>query len=344
MIPKLRFKDDNGNDFPAWNTTVRLEEISAFITKGATPTTYGFEWQIKGIYFFRNDCIKNNIFVYGDYSYISEEANEFLKRSEIRGDDIVIAITGDIGKVGLVPRKIKKANINQHLARIRIVKDAIPYFVYSYLGSNEMQRNYRKIKTGLSMAQLSLSQIRETRIPVVSIMEQQKIAEFLMEMDRIIETKKETVVAWQERKKGVMQKIFSQEVRFKDEDGENFPDWKEKKISDIFFKIKDKNKDGKNQNVITNSAEYGLINQREFFEKDIAVDGKMENYTVIKTGDFVYNPRKSKQAPYGPFNCYQLEEEGIVSPLYTCLRPKGNADEKYLLWYFKSGSWYRFIY
>ena len=74
------------------------------------------------------------------------------------------------------------------------------------------------------MAQLSLSQIRETRIPVVSIMEQQKIAEFLMEMDRIIETKKETVVAWQERKKGVMQKIFSQEVRFKDEDGENFPD------------------------------------------------------------------------------------------------------------------------
>lgn len=236
MIPKLRFKDDNGNDFPAWNTTVRLEEISAFITKGATPTTYGFEWQIKGIYFFRNDCIKNNIFVYGDYSYISEEANEFLKRSEIRGDDIVIAITGDIGKVGLVPRKIKKANINQHLARIRIVKDAIPYFVYSYLGSNEMQRNYRKIKTGLSMAQLSLSQIRETRIPVVSIMEQQKIAEFLMEMDRIIETKKETVVAWQERKKGVMQKIFSQEVRFKDEDGENFPDWKEKKISDIFLR------------------------------------------------------------------------------------------------------------
>ena len=91
MIPKLRFKDDNGNDFPAWNTTVRLEEISAFITKGATPTTYGFEWQVKGIHFFRNNCIKNNVFVYGDFSYISEEANEFLKRSEIRGDDIVIS-------------------------------------------------------------------------------------------------------------------------------------------------------------------------------------------------------------------------------------------------------------
>lgn len=133
-------------------------------------------------------------------------------------------------------------------------------------------------------------------------------------------------------------------LRFKAADGSQFPDWEKKKISDIFSKVKEKNKDGRNQNVITNSAEFGLINQRDFFDKDIAVDGKTENYTVIKTGDFVYNPRKSKQAPYGPFNCYHLEKDGIVSPLYTCLRPKGIADNEYLQWYFQSGSWYRFIY
>lgn len=133
-------------------------------------------------------------------------------------------------------------------------------------------------------------------------------------------------------------------LRFKADDGSQFPEWEKKKISDIFSKVKEKNKDGQNQNVITNSAEFGLINQRDFFDKDIAVDGKTENYTVIKTGDFVYNPRKSKQAPYGTFNCYHLERDGIVSPLYTCLRPKGIADNKYLQWYFQSGSWYRFIY
>lgn len=133
-------------------------------------------------------------------------------------------------------------------------------------------------------------------------------------------------------------------LRFKADDGSQFPEWEKKKISDIFSKVKEKNKDGQNQNVITNSAEFGLINQRDFFDKDIAVDGKTENYTVIKTGDFVYNPRKSKQAPYGPFNCYHLEKDGIVSPLYTCLRPKGIADNEYLQWYFQSGSWYRFIY
>lgn len=138
--------------------------------------------------------------------------------------------------------------------------------------------------------------------------------------------------------------MIEPKLRFKADDVSQFPDWEEKKISDIFSKVKEKNKDGQNQNVITNSAEFGLINQRDFFDKDIAVDGKTENYTVIKTGDFVYNPRKSKQAPYGPFNCYHLEKDGIVSPLYTCLRPKGIADNEYLQWYFQSGSWYRFIY
>ena len=149
--PKLRFKADDGSDFPDWNDELRLEDISSFITKGATPTTYGFEWQTDGVCFFRNDSIKNNVFIYGDYSYISEEANEFLKRSEIKAGDIIIAITGDIGKVGMVPRNIKKANINQHLARVRIERNAVPYFIYMFLCTEKIQKSNRifqkKIKT-----------------------------------------------------------------------------------------------------------------------------------------------------------------------------------------------------
>lgn len=174
--------------------------------------------------------------------------------------------------------------------------------------------------------------------------EQGKIGQYFEHLDHLITLHQRKLEKLKELRKGVMKKLFNQEVRFKADDESEFPEWEKKKIGDVFSKIKDKNKDGRNQNVITNSAEFGLINQRDFFDKDIAVDGKTENYTVIKTGDFVYNPRKSKQAPYGPFNCYKLEENGIVSPLYTCLRPKSNVNDKYLLWYFKSGSWYRFIY
>ncbi len=195
-----------------------------------------------------------------------------------------------------------------------------------------------------TMQIVNRTEFSELKTWLPSLIEQQAIGVFFKHLDHLITLHQRKLEKLKELRKGVMKKLFSQEVRFKADDGSEFSEWEKKKIGDVFSKIKDKNKDGRNQNVITNSAEFGLINQRDFFDKDIAVDGKTENYTVIKTGDFVYNPRKSKQAPYGPFNCYQLEENGIVSPLYTCLRPKSNVNDKYLLWYFKSGSWYRFIY
>ena len=132
-------------------------------------------------------------------------------------------------------------------------------------------------------------------------------------------------------------------VRFRQDDGNSYPAWQKYSISDLFTKVTDKNKDCATTNVITNSAEYGLIPQRDYFDKDIAVEGKTDNYTIIQTGDFVYNPRKSSYAPMGPFNCYRLEEDGIVSPLYSCLRPKGVLNPEYLLWYFQSDKWYGYV-
>ena len=132
-------------------------------------------------------------------------------------------------------------------------------------------------------------------------------------------------------------------VRFKQDNGSSYPEWIEYTVADIFEKIKTKNKDCRNNNVITNSAEFGLVNQRDFFDKDIAVEGKTENYTIIKKGDFVYNPRKSSHAPMGPFNCYRLEDDGIVSPLYTCLRPKNVLNAEYLLWFFQTDKWHDYV-
>lgn len=81
-----------------------------------------------------------------------------------------------------------------------------------------------------------------------------------------------------------------------------------------------------------------------FFDKDIAVDGNTANYYIIEEGDFVYNPRKSNTAPYGPFNRYNLSERGIISPLYTCLVLQADINPSYLAWYFRSDAWHRYIY
>lgn len=133
-------------------------------------------------------------------------------------------------------------------------------------------------------------------------------------------------------------------LRFKNNVGADFEMPDDLTIADVFEKVKTTNKDGRNKNVITNSAEFGLIPQREFFDKDIAVEGNTDKYTIIQKGDFVYNPRKSSTAPYGPFNCYNRDEAGIVSPLYSCLKPKNHNLTPYLLHYFSSPAWYSYIY
>lgn len=120
--------------------------------------------------------------------------------------------------------------------------------------------------------------------------------------------------------------------------------WTCVRLGDVFKKVSRRNTNGMIKNVITNSAEYGLIPQRDFFDKDIAVDGNTANYYVIEEGDFVYNPRKSNTAPYGPFNRYTFSERGIISPLYTCLVLQADINPSYLAWYFRSNAWHRYIY
>ena len=77
---------------------------------------------------------------------------------------------------------------------------------------------------------LGQKEFAKSVVKLPSLPEQQKIAEFLSTIDTVIEKQKETVSAWEERKKGVMQKLFNQEVRFKADDGSDFPEWEEKKL------------------------------------------------------------------------------------------------------------------
>ena len=115
-------------------------------------------------------------------------------------------------------------------------------------------------------------------------------------------------------------------------------------MSRLFKKITQKNKSGVITNVICNSAKNGLIPQRDFFDKDIANAENTNGYFIIQKNDFVYNPRKSNDAPYGPISTYKHEEDGIVSPLYLCFRPSRDIDVRYFDAYFKSTIWHRYIY
>lgn len=88
----------------------------------------------------------------------------------------------------------------------------------------------------------------------------------------------------------------------------------------------------------------GLIPQRDYFDKDIANSDNTSGYYIIEHNDFVYNPRKSSDAPYGPISRYDYPDAGIVSPLYLCFRANESVDTTFFEWYFRSSVWHRYIY
>ena len=87
-----------------------------------------------------------------------------------------------------------------------------------------------------------------------------------------------------------------------------------------------------------------MIPQREYFDKDIANSDNTSGYYIIEENDFVYNPRKSADAPYGPISSYKYAEAGIVSPLYLCFTAKKEINPAFFEWYFRSSAWHRYVY
>ena len=128
-------------------------------------------------------------------------------------------------------------------------------------------------------------------------------------------------------------------LRFPEFSGE----WEKSKLSNFSVKIVKKNKGNTVTNVLCNSANLGLIPQSNYFDREIANAENTDGYYVIDNGDFVYNPRKSTAAPFGPVNIYEGKEAGIISPLYLCFSVH-NIFPKFLYYRFKSSVWHPYVY
>ena len=118
--------------------------------------------------------------------------------------------------------------------------------------------------------------------------------------------------------------------------------WKVVKLDSISKKVKSKNLNNTFENVLTNSAEFGIIPQRDFFDKDIANLKSLNGYYVVQPNDFVYNPRISNKAPVGPIKANFLNTTGVMSPLYYVFRTQ-NVNVLFLAKYFDSSYWHKFM-
>lgn len=191
-----------------------IESFSAFVTKGATPTTYGFNWQDDGVLFLRSECVSADGLDLSQSMFISGAAHAALKRGEVRAGDLLMTITGNVGRVVCLPDGFGVANINQHIARIRIsVADVSSEFVFHFLSQAEIRAKYSLITTGQAYPQISLKQVRETLLPIPCFQEQTAIATILSDMDAEIAALETKLTKARNLKQGMMQELLTGRIR-----------------------------------------------------------------------------------------------------------------------------------
>lgn len=118
--------------------------------------------------------------------------------------------------------------------------------------------------------------------------------------------------------------------------------WEVSTLRNFFSKVNEKNARMLYSAVLTNSAEYGIIDQRDYFDFDVANSNNISGYYIVQPDDFVYNPRVSVTAPVGPINKNELGYTGVMSPLYLVFKING-INKDYLCHYFKSYKWHKFM-
>jgi type I restriction enzyme S subunit len=229
QVPRGYKQTEVGVILEDWELS-NLMSLSAFITKGSTPTTYGFKWEQSGVLFLRSECVAENGLDLSQSMFISEAAHASLRRSEVKQGDILITITGYVGRA-IIFKNAVEANINQHIARVRIISPNVSReFIYYMLAQPSYRARFNSITTGQAYPQISLKQVRETRIPLPPIKaEQEAIAEALSDADALIESLEQLLVKKRRVKQGAMQELLTGTRRLPGFSGE----WEVKRLGEV---------------------------------------------------------------------------------------------------------------
>ncbi|RIN77077.1 restriction endonuclease subunit S [Staphylococcus simulans] len=263
---------------------------------------------------------------------ITEEKNF----SVVEKGDLIFADASedyeDLGKATMVDFDDTNVISGLHTHLFRPNENIIPHFLIYYTETQRYKRHIKREGNGISVLGISKTNLGKLLTFLPSIQEQQKIGDFFSKLDRQIELEEKKLALFEEQKKGYMQKIFSQELRFKDESGNEYHEWEEAKIKELFQSVTDKEHSG-DLDVLSASQSQGMI-LRENSNRDISYNRKnLLNYKKTIPGDFIISLRSFE----GGLEYNTLT--GLVSPAYTVLRKVTNEiDNDYFKYYFKKES------
>lgn len=264
-----------------------------------------------------------------DVPYINKEIN-IDKISEenycLEGDMIFADASEDLNDVG---KSIEIFELNNekilsglHTILARPNKGIFHKGFLGYAFKSENVRNQiKKESQGSKVLSINAGRLSKIEINYPDIVEQKKIADFFLLIDKKIQTQKKTIQNLKLSKSAFFRKILSKKLRFKKSNGGYFSEWKKMKLSEISNEHLDKNIKLKYEEVFSVAKHKGVINQIEHLGRSFAAR-EIRNYKVIYPGDLVYTKSPTSDFPFGIIKQNKTGRTGVVSPLYCVFTPQ----------------------
>ena len=267
--------------------------------------------------------------------WISEDTFDRLHCEEVLPGDILISrLPEPAGRACIVPLLGTKMITAVDCTIVRTAPDMSNKFLVQYLSSQAYFDDVNTCLAGGTRQRISRGNLANFNVPIpVKKSEQDAIGMFFGYLDNLITLHQRKCIFFTGRAGRLISTVNKKRIT---------SSWEQRKLSEITDKVTEKNAGLQYVETFTNSAEFGIISQRDFFDHDIAKLGSLDGYYIVKTEDFVYNPRISTSAPVGPINRNKLGRTGVMSPLYTVFRPH-DIDTTYLEYFFKCGYWHSFM-
>ena len=332
--PKIRFKGFTDD----WEQRKLSDEFSDFIVPMRDkPKEFGgnIPWtrieDIEGKYL--NGTLSDQ--------YVTEETVKKMNLKIIPRDSLIVSSSATFGVVAVVTRDL--ITNQTFIGLVPNEKETLDYW-YAYFYSDEARKYMKLQSAGSTIFYISRESFEIMPIAVPSKAEMMKIGACFDNLDNLITLHQRKYEKLQIIKKSMLENCFPKngekvpKIRFSGFTG----DWEQRKLGDIADRVTEKNASLEVSETFTNSAEFGIISQRDFFDHDITNKENIGNYFIVRPEDFVYNPRISVTAPVGPINRNKLGRNGVMSPLYTVFRPH-DVSNTYLEYFFKTNRWHAFM-
>jgi len=284
--------------------------------------------------------------LYTRYETVIEDVDTFVDMKEKSviscGGEVILPSSGETAE------DIARASVAEKSGVIlggdlNIIKtDSVisPTFLAITISNGNQQKELSKRAQGKSVVHIGNSDLKEVVLRIPALPEQTAIGTFFRTLDGAITLHKRKLDGLKELKRGYLQQMFPQagesapRVRFAGFTGV----WVERKLGEVAERVTRKNTKLKRTLPLTISAQYGLIDQNEFFNKQVA-SKDVSNYFLVKKGEFAYNKSYSNGYPWGAIKRLDMYDMGVLSTLYIVFKPT-EVESDFLVQYYETTNWY----